>query len=246
MMGETNCDAGGTMGQRVLGVSAHPDDLEWYAGATIAKLARAGAEITFVVCTNGEKGSYDPAADLRQLADQRKLEQRDAASALGVKEVIFLGHPDGELEANAELRRQLAALYRVHRPELLLAFDPWKRYELHPDHLAAGRAALDARIAAKMPLYYPDLPDRAWAVGELWLFNADAPNHFVDVGETLEQQQRALALHRSQTTIQDEAARVFLDKNAREYGKQIGVQFAEAFRRIVIEGALVVAEGMRA
>jgi LmbE family N-acetylglucosaminyl deacetylase len=230
------------MARRIMGVGAHPDDLEWYAGATIAQLARAEAEITFVPCTNGEKGSYDPGMDPQRLAEQRKTEHHAAADAVGVREVIFLGHADGELEANAELRRQLTALYRAHRPELLLSFDPWKRYELHPDHLAAGRAALDARIAAKMPLYYPELTERTWAISELWLINADAPNHFVEVNETIELQQRALAFHRSQSTLWDDTARALVEKNARENGKQISVQFAEAFRRIVIEGALVVAE----
>ena len=190
------------MAKRVMGVGAHPDDLEWYAGATIGKLARAGAEITFVVCTDGEKGSFDPDADARQIAIQRQAEQRDAANALGVREVIFLARPDGELVASEELRRQLTALYRKYQPELLLAFDPWTRYELHPDHIAAGRAALAA-------------------------------------------QHRALALHRSQTAVWDDAARAFIDKNARENGRHVGVEYAEAFRRIVIEGALIVAEGTR-
>ena len=234
------------MGKRVLGVGAHADDLEWYAGATIAKLARAGAEITLVICTDGAKGSYDPNADARELAAQRKAEQRDAASALGIKEVIFLGYPDGELEPNVGLRQRLATIYREHQPELLLAFDPWKRYELHPDHLAAGRAALDARLAAKMPLYYPEVRERAWAIRELWLFNADEPNYFVEVGATLEIQQRALALHRSQTSVWDAAARAFIENVARENGKRLGVEYAEAFRRIVIEGALIVAAGTNA
>ena len=236
------------MAKRVMGVGAHPDDLEWYAGATIGKLARAGAEITFVVCTDGEKGSFDPDADARQIAIQRQAEQRDAANALGVREVIFLARPDGELVASEELRRQLTALYRKYQPELLLAFDPWTRYELHPDHIAAGRAALDARLAAKMPLYYPELRGEglnAWAIGELWLFNTDAPNHFVDVSDALDAQHRALALHRSQTAVWDDAARAFIDKNARENGRHVGVEYAEAFRRIVIEGALIVAEGTR-
>ena len=236
------------MAKRVLGVGAHPDDLEWYAGATLAKLAREGAEITWVICTDGGKGSYDPNADARQLAAQRAAEQRAAANALGAQETIFLGYADGELEVNAELKKRLTELYRTYRPELLLTFDPWKRYELHPDHLAAGRAALEARLAAKMPLYYPDLRDRridAWAIRELWLFNADEPNHWVDVSETLEAQQRALALHRSQTTVWDDAARAFIEKTARKNGQRIGAQFAEAFRRIVIEGALVTAEGTK-
>ncbi len=232
------------MGKRVMGVGAHPDDLEWYAGATIAKLANEGAEIISVICTDGDKGSYDPDADPRQLAAQRRSEQEQAASSLGIAQVIFLGYRDGELEPNADLRRDLATLYRKHQPELLLTFDPWKRYELHPDHLAAGQVALDARLAAKMPLFYPELRAQgiqAWAIPELWLFNADTPNYFVDVSNTLETQLRVLAQHRSQTTVWDDAARSFIQNTARDYGKSIGVQYAQVFRRIVIEGALVLA-----
>jgi len=234
------------MSQRVLGVAAHPDDLEWYAGGTLAKLARQGAEITFVICTGGDKGSYDANTDPRALAAQRYAEQHESAKFLGVAQVICLGYADGELQANDDLKKRLVALYRKIQPELVLAFDPWKRYELHPDHLAAGRAAVDARIAAKMPLFYPELRAEglnAWAVRELWLFNADAPNHFVDVSETLETQFRALALHRSQSTVWDDAARQFIEQNARAHGRAIGVEYAEAFRRIVIESALVMAEG---
>ena len=116
---------------------------------------------------------------------------------------------------------------------------------LYPDHLAAGRAALDARIAAKMLLYYPESRHDAGAIGEIWLFNAGAPNHYVDVSDTLELQYRALAEHRSQTTVWDETARRFIGRMATENGKQIGVKYAEAFRRITIEGASVVAEGTK-
>ncbi len=226
-------------GRRILGVAAHPDDLEWYAGATIAKLAREGEEITCVVCTNGDKGTYDPKADPHALAAERQREQRAAAGALGIREVIFLEYEDGELEATQSLRKRLAMLYRKYRPDLLLTFDPWKAYELHPDHLAAGRAALDARLAAKMPLYYPGT--EAWAIAELWLFNPGIPNYWVDVTETFELQYRALALHRSQTTVWDAAAREFLEKNARANGDHAGVKYAEVFHRIVIQGALVLA-----
>ncbi|MBI5029211.1 MAG: PIG-L family deacetylase [Chloroflexi bacterium] len=231
---------------RVLGVGAHPDDLEWYAGGTIGKFAREGAEIIFLICTDGDKGSYDPQTDSAQLAAQRRIEQGNAAKEFGVSEIIFLGYADGELQPTLGLRKQLALIYRKYQPDLLLAFDPWKRYELHPDHLAAGRAAVDARIAAKMPLFYPDAREQglaAWAIGELWLFNADAPNHFIDVSATMEMQRHALEQHRSQTTVWDQAARAFIENQARENGRAIGMDYAEAFRRIVIEGALVVAQG---
>jgi LmbE family N-acetylglucosaminyl deacetylase len=231
------------MPQRVMGVAAHPDDLEWFAGGTVAGLARGGAEVTLVLCTDGSSGSADPRTDRAELAVRRRTEQQGAASILGIREVVFLDHLDGELEATLELRRQLAGLYRRHRPELLLAFDPWKRYELHPDHLAAGRAALDARLAARMPLCHPELGLEPWSVPELWLFNPDEPNHHVDVSDTAEAQLRALEAHRSQPSVWDTAARSYLEARARRWGRAMGVQFAEAFRRLEVEGATNLALG---
>ncbi|MGE5140114.1 MAG: PIG-L deacetylase family protein, partial [Rudaea sp.] len=140
--------------QRVMVVEAHPDDVEWYAGGTIASLATQGSQVTLVICTEGERGSYNPEENPVTLAMTRKQEQRAAADLIGIGEIVYLGHPDGGLEPAMELRRELAVLYRKHRPDLLITFDPWKRYELHPDHIAAGKAALDARMAAKMPLFY--------------------------------------------------------------------------------------------
>lgn len=234
--------------KRVLGVSAHPDDLEWYAGGTLAKLANAGCEMTFVICTEGDKGSYDPEAQPSALAAQRKREQEAAAELLGRVKLVYLGYPDGELRVTRGLLERLSGLYRQHRPDLLLCFDPWKRYELHPDHLAAGRAAVEARIGARMPLYYPEQRRSgkldAWAVREMWLFNPDAPNYWEDIGATFETKLRMLALHASQS-VSDAASRAFLEQEARATGAQVRVEFAEAFRRIVIQGALVTAGGTR-
>jgi len=228
------------MTQRVLVVAAHPDDAEWYAGGTLAKLARDGAALTYVICTEGEKGSYDPDANPLALAATRKQEQQAAADLLGVKQVIYLGHADGALENSPELRRQLTMLYRQHRPHLLIAFDPWKQYELHPDHRAAGWAALDARLAARMPLF--DAHTRtngfnAWTVPELWLFNPEAPNHYVDVSDTFDLKLQSLRLHESQDVWGDDSVQN-LTEQARACGEQIGCQFAEEFHRIVIEGAM--------
>ncbi len=228
------------MSKRVLVVEAHPDDVEWYAGGTIAQLAREGAEITLVICTEGERGSYDPDANPIALAAARKQEQQDAADLLGVKQVIYLGYPDGGLEATMELRKQLAILYRKFQPELLLTFDPWKRYELHPDHLAAGHAAVEARLAAKMPLYYSHARAegmREWAIPELWLFNTDVPNHWVDVSKTFERRLRVLRLHASQNVYGEDSVQ-YLTEQVRAAGEKVGCQYAEEFHRIVIEGAI--------
>ena len=226
------------MGQRVLVVEAHPDDAEWYCGGTIAKLAREGAEITFVICTRGEKGSYDPRTDPDALEQVRMREQENARQLLGVREIVYLGVPDGELLPTLEMRERLALLYRQYRPEILLTFDPWKRGELHPDHRACGTVACDARLAAKMPLYYPRRDGmEAWATPQLWLFNTDAPNHFVDVSETFAVRVAALKLHASQS-VGDAQNIAYVTETARADGERIGAQYAESFHRIIIEGSI--------
>jgi LmbE family N-acetylglucosaminyl deacetylase len=223
---------------RVLVVEAHPDDAEWYCGGTIAKMARAGAEITFVICTRGEKGTYDSRRKPEEIEYVRSREQENARQLLGVREIIYLGIPDGELQVTLELRKRLALLYRQYRPEILLTFDPWKRGELHPDHRACGTVACDARLAAKMPLYYPKRGGLdAWATPQLWMFNTDAPNHFVDVSETFETRIAALQLHASQS-VGDAQNIVFVTEAARADGEKIGARYAEAFHRIVIEGSI--------
>ncbi len=226
------------MTKRILVVQAHPDDAEWYCGGTIAKLARAGAGITFIICTEAEKGSYDPRANPVELAATRKREQEAARECLGVREIVYLGIPDGELQATLELRKRLALLYRKYRPDVLLTFDPWKRDELHPDHRACGTVALDARLAAKMPLYYPNAENlNAWAIPEIWLFNTDAANQFVDVTETFDTGIAALKLHASQS-VTDAQNIAFVTDIARAEGEKIGVRYAEAFRRIMMEGSI--------
>lgn len=225
------------MSQRILVVEAHPDDAEWYCGGTIAKLAREGADITFVICTEGDKGSYAPQTNPVELAARRKIEQEAARALLGVREVLYLGIPDGELAVTFELRRRLALLYRKLRPEMLFTFDPWRRDEFHPDHRACGTVALDARMAAKMPLYYPDQDELApWAVSELWLFSPGAPNHFVDVTDTFETCLAALKLHASQSVAEAENL-AFVTELARAGGEKIGTRYAESFHRVVIEGS---------
>ena len=124
--------------KRVMVIGAHPDDPEFGAGGTIAKLAAQGKEITYVLITSGDKGSHDPNVRPGQLATRREQEQRNAAAVLGVKEVIYLRYPDGILENTLALRARLAHLIRLHKPHILFAIDPWRHYQLAPDHRAAG------------------------------------------------------------------------------------------------------------
>src|SRR5258708_2917925 len=110
--------------KNVLVVTAHPDDAEWYCGGTIAKLAHAGAQLTLVICTEAEKGSYAITTNPVELAKTRKREQEVSRQLLGVREVIYLGVPDGDLQPTLEIRKKLALLYRKYHPDVLITFDP--------------------------------------------------------------------------------------------------------------------------
>ena len=124
---------------RVLVVAAHPDDIEFGAGATLARWASAGCEVSFAICTDGSKGTWDPDVDVATLVATRQTEAQAAAKALGATgEVVHLGRIDGELVDDRETESDLARWIRTLRPDVLLGHDPWKRYRLHPDHRAAG------------------------------------------------------------------------------------------------------------
>ena len=193
--------------ERALAVSAHPDDAEFFAGATLAALARGGADVALVVCTDGARGGHD----VPDLVAARRQEQAAALKILGGSEVIHLALPDGGLSAGEPLRELLVAAIRRLRPQLVLAHDPrtWFKPagELtalgHSDHRAAGAATLDAvypRAASKA--FYPvQLRDPAlapWYPRELWLFDTAQPDFALDVGETFESKLAALRAHASQ------------------------------------------------
>ncbi len=134
--------------QRVLAVFAHPDDPEFFCGATLARWAAEGAEVTFVLATSGDKGSGDLEMSHERLAEIREEEERNAAKALGVKDVIFLRYPDGELEPNLQLRRDVTRMIRMKKPDVVVTCDPSRvygqEYINHPDHRAIGTAVIDA------------------------------------------------------------------------------------------------------
>jgi LmbE family N-acetylglucosaminyl deacetylase len=166
-------------------VGAHPDDVEFGAAGTLAKWARAGAEVQLLVITDGSKGTWDPGADPTALLATRQQEQREAATALGMSEVHFLGLADGELTGS---RTEIAAVCEVLRrvqADVVLGHDPWKRYRLHPDHRHAGNVVIEGIVAARDPHFFPDLgaahrPDR------LLLFEADVVDHVERIDDTLE------------------------------------------------------------
>lgn len=185
----------------VLAVGAHPDDIEFGAGGTLAKWADAGCVVHHLVCTDGSKGTWDPDADTDALVERRQEEQRKAASILSgdhAGETIFLGRVDGELENDIATRTEIVQAIRRLRPDVVLTHDPWKRYRLHPDHRHAGELVCDAIVGARDPHFYKELGLPHHRPAALLLFEADLPNHAEDVAVTLDRKLEALLAHESQ------------------------------------------------
>ena len=183
-----------------LAIGAHPDDVEFGCGATLAKWSDHGCVVHHLVCTDGSKGTWDPGADLIELVALRQVEQREAAKALGATgEVVFLGWPDGELASDLRQRWQVAYWIRKLRPDVVVGHDPWKRYRLHPDHRHAGFLTVDGVVAARDPHFFPEQAIAHHRPGALLLFEADEPDHVEAVDEThLARKLDALEAHRSQ------------------------------------------------
>lgn len=194
--------------KRVMGIFAHPDDPEFFCGATFAKWASEGAEITFVMATSGDKGSDDPTMTHERLIEIREEEERHAAAVLGVKEVVFLRHPDGELESNLALRRELTRLIRLKKPNVVVTSDPtafWygTGYINHPDHRAIGVATLEAVFpTARDRLNFIELERdeglETHKVKYVYVAIPADPTTIIDVTQHIETKIRALREHKSQ------------------------------------------------
>ena len=230
---------------RALAVGAHPDDVEFGCGGTLAKWAAAGCQIHHLVCTDGSKGSWDPGDDLAALVNRRQEEQRAASRALGGSgEVVFLGWRDGELEAGLHQRAEVCFWIRRIRPQVVLGHDPWRRYRLHPDHRNAGFLLVDAIVAARDPHFFPEQSVAPHRPAALLLWEADEPDHTEDIGEHLETKLAAILAHRSQyrSTMrvddgssgeQLEQFRRRVVERAIEHGRLAGVTYGERFKALV-------------
>ena len=188
---------------RVLAVSAHPDDVEFFAGGTLARLADQGARIALVVCTDGRRGGRE----LEAAASIRRREQEAAARPLGIAELSWMGREDGLLRNDCELQEGLVAELRRHRPELVLGHDPrtfWKTYGErtafgHSDHRAAGAALLDAIYPrSSNPNFFPGVGGEPWRPHEVWLFDCCEPSLVIDVSSGFDRKLEALRAHASQ------------------------------------------------
>jgi LmbE family N-acetylglucosaminyl deacetylase len=213
-----------------MAIFAHPDDAEFICSGTIARFVDSGYRAHYVLATSGDKGTDDYTATGAQLAETREAEQLAAALVLGVEEVTFLRHPDGEVEVNIPMRRELAQVIRQQRPDVVLTFDPWQRYQIHPDHRAIGQSTLDAVAAARDHLYYPEQLSaevREHRVHNVYLFATDDPNYYVDISTTIDRKIQALLCHASQMRTEGLDGRI--RSRAQLAGQSVGLAYAEAF-----------------
>jgi LmbE family N-acetylglucosaminyl deacetylase len=221
-----------------LAIGAHPDDVELQAGGTLAAWARDGVRVELACLTAGEKGAHDALANPVEVGRIRRREAMAAAGALGARGVHFLGATDGELEPTLELRVAVARLVRQVRPDVVVGHDPWRRWLLHADHRAAGLLTVDGVIAARDPLYAPELATEglpAHRPHSILLFGTDAPDEVVDISATIDAKLAALRAHASQ--ISDHAD---LERRVRAWNAAIGAEFglplAEAFHLLDTRG----------
>jgi LmbE family N-acetylglucosaminyl deacetylase len=231
-----------------LAIGAHPDDVEFGCGATLAKWSAAGAVVHHLICTDGAKGSWDPTADPAALVVTRQAEQRAAARALGATgDCVFLGWVDGELDSGLRQRWEVAYWIRRLRPTVVLGHDPWRRYRLHPDHRHAGLLAVEGVVAARDPHFFPEQALPHHRPDALLLFEADEPDHVEDVEGFADHKLAALHAHTSQllstmhideSAASDEVARQRAAFDAAtlgelgEHGRLEGVALGEAFKLI--------------
>jgi len=195
-----------------------------------------------LVVTDGSKGSWDPEVDPSELVATRAAEQRAAAEALGASEVRYLNHVDGELEYSMALRKEMCRHIREVRPDVVLSHDPWKRYQLHPDHRATGWAAMDGVIAARDHLFFPEQRLAAHRPDAVLLWAADGPDHWEDISEHFAAKIEALLCHSSQGTTTmggaeqtDDRRQAFVDRLqdwAAGQGAAVDLAMAESFKRI--------------
>ena len=211
--------------ERALVISAHPDDVDFGAAGTVARLTEAGCVVSYAIVTDGDAGEVPDDVGRDGAAALRQREQRAAAAAVGVEDVRFLGFPDGQLEVSIALRAALSKVIREVRPDVVLCQSPERRYDRvfasHPDHLAAGEATLQAVYPdARNPYAHPELAAEgldAWTVREVWVFAHPNADRFVDITDTVEAKIAALRAHESQTSAMD------LDTFIRGWGRAAAV-----------------------
>jgi LmbE family N-acetylglucosaminyl deacetylase len=211
---------------RVLVITAHPDDVDYGAGGTVATWTAAGVEVGYCIVTDGDAGGTDASITRAEMAQIRREEQRKAAAVLGVTEVEFLGYADGRVEVSLDLRRDIARVIRRFRPTRVVIQSPLRNlrsmYGSHPDHTATGEAAMcavypDARNEFAHPELLRDEGLAPHTVGEVWVMAGGGDGDtFVDITDTLDRKVAALLAHVSQTAHVPD-----LEDNIRAWGERL-------------------------
>jgi len=192
---------------RVLVITAHPDDVDFGSAGTIAQWTDAGVSVSYCIVTNGDAGGSDREISRTEMAAIRQAEQTAAAKQVGVHDLYFLGYPDGQVEPSLALRRDIARMIRLLRPERVVCPSPERNYARmgtsHPDHRAVGSASLDAVYPdARNPFAFPELLTderlEPWAVPEVWISGSPTPTQYVDITDTFGRKIAALRCHVSQ------------------------------------------------
>jgi len=226
--------------KKVLVISAHPDDPEFSAGGLIARWAEAGAEITYVIVTDGSKGTADPQMTKEKLVAVRQLEQRAAAEVLGAAGVVFLGQPDGEIRNTYDLREMIVRQIRTHKPEVIITHDPTTRildntYLNHTDHRVVGDIVLDSVYPlARDRLNFPEHEEAGLEphkVLEVFLSFSNEPNYWVDISATIEKKVAAIIKHASQISSPEDIQK-WIPERAAERAAKVSFEYAETFRRV--------------
>ena len=224
--------------ERVLVVTAHPDDVDFGAAGTIAQWTANGIEVHYCILTNGDQGGFDN-TPRHEMGPMRQREQRAAGDVLGVSSIEFLGHKDGHLMPSVELRGEVVRAIRRVRPQRMVIISPdrnWSRIQAsHPDHMAAGEIAIQAVYPdARNEFAFPGLLEQGfqpWTVEEVWVMWAPQLNHYVDITTTIDKKIEALKSHVSQTSHNPELERMIRERTsalAAEAGLPEG-HYAEGF-----------------
>jgi LmbE family N-acetylglucosaminyl deacetylase len=225
--------------ERVLCVAAHPDDIDFGYAGTVAGFVEAGLHVTYLLVTRGDAGGFDN-TPREQMPVLREAEQRAAAAAVGVKDLIFLdGYRDGTVTVTLELRRDISRVIRQVRPDRILTNSPMRRWDRigagHPDHLAVAEATTcavypDARNEFAFPELLADEGLQPWVVREMWFVASPNPDYFVDITDVYPRKLAALQAHATQTSHMDldGRLRMMLGNMAKDGGLPEG-RLAESF-----------------
>ena len=225
--------------ERVLVVTPHPDDAEVWCGGTVAKWVKEGAEVHYVLCTDGSKGTDRPGVTSEQLGATREQEQVQAAWLLGVEDVVMLHHPDGELEDTPEFRKQIVRQIRRVKPQVVICTEPYRRnLAWHRDHRITGQVTMDAVFPyARDHLHFAELwRDEGlepYKTGTILLWGAELADTYINIESSLTTKIAAVKAHQSQMAGRTEAEiEEFVRDWAQRAGEENGYKYAEAFRKV--------------